>query len=62
MIRRAVYDLKSPTSFARSLAEAMKWMMVLKDDISEKHDATLILKKLPGIEHDLYGLGPREHG
>ena len=25
MTRRAVYDLKSPTCFAKSSAEAMKW-------------------------------------
>ena len=36
--------------------------VVLEDDVSKKHQATLILKKLPGIEHDLNGLGPSEDG
>ena len=36
--------------------------VVLEDDISEQHQAILILEKLPRIEHDLNGLGPGEHG
>jgi hypothetical protein len=35
--------------------------VVLEDDISEQHEAFLILEKPPGIEHDLNGLGPGEH-
>ena len=36
--------------------------VVLEDDISEEHQAVLILEKLPGIEHDLNGLRPGEDG
>ena len=36
--------------------------VVLDDDISEQHEAILILEKPPGIEHDLNCLGPGEHG
>jgi len=35
--------------------------MVLKDDVSEKRQAILMLKKRPRIEHDLKGLGPCEN-
>jgi hypothetical protein len=36
--------------------------VVLADDISEQLQSVLILKKLPGVEHDLNGLGQGEHG
>ena len=33
-----------------------------EDHVSEKHKAVLILEKLPGVENDLNGLWPGEHG
>ena len=36
--------------------------VVLEYDISEEHQSILVLKKLPGVEHDLNGLWPRKDG
>ena len=36
--------------------------MVFEDDVAQERHAILILEKLPGIEQDLNGFGPCEHG
>ena len=36
--------------------------VVLEDDVTQERQAVLILEELPGVEQDLDGFGPGEHG
>lgn len=61
MIRRAVYDLKSPTSFPQILGRGDKVDVVLEDDVAQQREAALVLEELPGVQQDLHRFGPCEH-
>jgi hypothetical protein len=61
----AVFDAPRrlrPLDHQSVVAATVEVNVFLEDDISEQHQAILILEKPPRIEHDLNGLGPSEDG
>ena len=56
-VRLEIADL-----FRQVLGRGDEVDVVLEDDVAQEHHAILILEKLPGIEQDLNGFGPGEHG